>query len=141
MAVRSYTVDFPVDGRGGLIPGVHIVTWTGLLNGDTGAPYACPDKADKSIQVRGTFGASGNIRAEGTNDQAYNTGPNGAVAASPAPTYATLTDPTQTALNLTAAGIKEILENPNAVRPNVTAGDGTTNLTAVMVVRTTKLRT
>jgi hypothetical protein len=138
MAVRSYTVDFPIDGRGGVVPGVHIVTWTGLLNTDTGAPYVAPDKSEKSVQVFGTFGVGGNLRMEGANAQAYTSSPSGATAASP--TYATLTDPTQTAINMAAAGVKEILENTTAVRPNITAGDGSTNLTVVMTVRSAKLK-
>jgi hypothetical protein len=116
------------------------VTWAGLLNGDTGSPFVCPDKSDKTIQVFGTFGAGGNMRVEGTDMQAYDTSSGGGAAAASAPTYFTLTDPTQTALNMTGAGGKEVLENPNAVRPNITGGDGTTNLTVVMVIRAAKLK-
>jgi len=43
-----------------------------------------------------------------------------------------LTDPQGTALSFTAGGLSTILQNPKYVRPNVTAGDGTTSLTVAI---------
>lgn len=137
MATRSFTVSIPSYHHGGNAPQAFIVTWTGLLNGDDGAPFVAPNRADKSVQVFGTFGASGNLRVEGTNQQAYNA--DGSAVAS-APTYATLNDPQANALDVTAAKIEQVLENPNAIRPRVTAGDGTTSLTVVMVVSSPQMK-
>lgn len=88
-------------------------TWTGLLNGDQGDAGGGP-YLTASFSVTGTFGAGGSIRLEGSND--------GTNWAALSPTA------------LTAAGIFGALgaaEHPKFIRPSVTAGDGTTNLTCV----------
>lgn len=132
MATRAFTVFMPMDARGNNIIGAIGVKWTGLLNGDTGSPYPCPHRSEKVVQVYGTFGTGGNCRIEGSNDQAYDTEGNG--AGSPAPTYAPLSDPQANQLDFAAAKLEKVLENPLAVRPSVTAGDGTTSLTVVMII-------
>lgn len=129
MAERAFTVGIPVDDKGSNVMGALIVTWTGLLNGDTGKPFVCPHRADKSVQVTGTFGTGGNCRIQGTNAQVYDTVP-AAVSA----TWATLADPQGNALDVTAAKVEQLLENTNAVRPNITAGDGTTSLTVTLLI-------
>lgn len=92
--------------------------WTGLLNGDDGAPVDLNDYTDRSVQVQGTIGVGGNCRIEGSND-----GTN----------YVVLTDPQGTALNITAAGvIEQVLEVTRYIRPRITAGDGTTSLTVTI---------
>lgn len=99
------------------------VQWAGLTNAtsDDGAPFEGPDYADRSVQVQGTIGAGGNLRIEGSND-----GTN----------YVVLTDPQGTALDFTAAGrIEQIQEITRFIRPRVTAGDGTTNLTVTLYGR------
>lgn len=96
-----------------------IYTWV-LANGDTGQPVEMPGFADRSIQVEGTFGAGGNLRIQGSNSGAN---------------YATLTDPQGNDLNITAAKIEQISEVVRWMRPNVTAGDGTTSLTVTLLVR------
>lgn len=98
----------------------QLVVWTGLLNGDTGAPIKFPASAFKSIQFNGTFGAGGTIVLQGSND-----GTN----------YYTLTDPQGNAISKTAAGLEAIEEICLWIRPSVTAGDGTTDLTATLLVR------
>jgi len=100
---------------------LKLATWTPLTttNAD-GSPFEFPDWADNTIQVFGTFGAGGTILVEGSND-----GTN----------WATLTDSNGTALSLTAASVKTINERPRYLRPRVSAGDGTTSLTAVMLAR------
>jgi len=100
------------------------VTWANLANGDAGAPTIRGDEyADRSVQVTGTFGAGGNVRIEGSNDEAA---------------YAALSDPQGDALNIGSAGIKQVLEITRLLRPSVTAGDGTTLLTVVMIARRTR---
>ena len=91
--------------------------WTGLANGDTGAPLAWPPGSDKTVQVRGTFGTGGHCKIEGSLD-----GTN----------YYVLTDPTGNALDFTSAGIKAITEHCPWIRPNITAGDGTTDLEVII---------
>jgi hypothetical protein len=98
----------------------HIISWTPLANGDSGSPIEMPGSADRSIQISGTFGAGGTIVFEGSND-----GTN----------YVTLTDPQGNAISKTAASIEAVTELTRYVRPRVTAGDGTTALTATLIVR------
>jgi hypothetical protein len=101
---------------------VWIVTWEGLTQttSDSGDPFEMPGAADRSVQVIGTFGTGGSVRIEGSND-----GTN----------YATLADPSSTALNITAAGIEGVQEITRWIRPRVTAGDGATDLDVILLVR------
>lgn len=87
---------------------------------DVGVPLEEPGRADRSVQVTGTFGAGGNLRIEGSND-----GTN----------YATLTDPQGNALDFTTAKIEQVSEITRYLRPRVTAGDGTTSLTVTIMAR------
>lgn len=113
MAERAATIS---DIRAGIVS----ITWTGLLNTDTGSVVDRVEFADRSVQVIGTFGAGGSCRIEGSND-----GTN----------WAALTDPQGNDLNITAAKIEAVTENALYVRPNITAGDGTTNLSVIIVGR------
>lgn len=113
MAVRSAV---PTN----LYDGVVLYTWSGLLNGDTGEPVEAVGHADRTIQVLGTFSVGGTIICEGSLD-----GTN----------YATLTDPQGNAISKTAAGIEMVSELTKVIRPSVTAGDGSTSLTAILLVR------
>ncbi|PWT71729.1 MAG: hypothetical protein C5B59_17270 [Bacteroidetes bacterium] len=112
----------PVTTKAGsaVMKGVHKTVWTNMPNGNTGDPQSAPTFNDKSVHVTGTFGAGGSITIEGSND-----GVN----------WLALHDPTNAAITLTAAGMREILENPLWIRPNVTAGDGTTSLTITLIQR------
>jgi hypothetical protein len=99
-------------------------TWTGLLNGDTGQPVAVSDALGQWLAAlnNGTLGTGGNLRWEGSVDGGT--------------TWATLTDDSTIALNMAAIPMAKVVrEKPLMVRPNVTAGDGTTNLTAILVTR------
>lgn len=116
MAVINETVENPIKG-------LYIVTWGPMLNGDTGRPFVCGHFQDKTVQVEGTFGVGGNARIEGSN---Y----------SGSETWATLSDPQGTALDIVAADphVEAVLENPFKIRPNITAGDGTTSLTVKLAM-------
>ena len=119
MATRAITT-----GKSG--PGTYKATWTGLLNTDDGAPWSedggSSSFADKVAHVTGTFGVGGTVVIEGSND-----GVN----------WAVLNDPTGVAIALNATSpLSGILENPLNIRPRVSAGDGTTNLTVVINGRT-----
>lgn len=98
------------------------VTWTGLLNGDDGTPISAAEFADRSIHFFGTFGVGGTIILEGSNEAV--------------PTnWAPLADPQGTAISKTQLSVEQLLELTRWVRPRVTAGDGTTSLSAVMLIR------
>lgn len=97
-----------------------LVTWSGLLNGDDGAALEYGAFTDRSIQFVGTFGTGGTIVLEGSND-----GTN----------WVSLTDPQGNAISKTSASIEAISEATRYVRPRVTAGDGTTSLTALLFLR------
>jgi hypothetical protein len=98
-----------------------LYTWTPLTttNADgSGAGYA--GAGDRSVQVSGTFGVGGTCIVEGTLD-----GTN----------WFAVNDLSGVAMTFATAGIKGIREDVILVRPRVTAGDGTTSLTAVLCVR------
>lgn len=97
-----------------------VFTWAAMANGDTGGPIEAAEFADRTMQFTGTFGAGGSVSGQGSND-----GTN----------YATLADPQGNALTATAAKIEQVLECVRYLRPNVTAGDGTTSLTVTMFAR------
>jgi hypothetical protein len=115
MAIRTPTVD-----RNTQIRNAILVTWSGLQNGDTGAPMQEPEFSDRTVQIGGTFGAGGSVTLQGSND-----GTN----------WAALTDPQGNAITKTVGAIETIAECPRYVRPNVTAGDGTTALVVAMWAR------
>jgi hypothetical protein len=97
-----------------------MLTWGPLANGDTGTPVDLPAHAGRTFQVTGTFGAGGSVNLEGSNVGS---------------TFFILTDPQGNAITKTAAGGEEVIEAPKFVRPNVTAGDGTTALTVTLYCR------
>lgn len=94
--------------------------WAAMANGDVGLPAQFMATGDRTVQVAGTFGVGGTILFEGSLD-----GTN----------YFTLTDAGGTTISRTAAGLKAVLESPLFIRPRVSAGDGTTSLTAILTVR------
>lgn len=115
MATLNATmVDF---GQGGKVQLVH---WADLTVGDTGAPAEWVAYSDRCFQVTGTFGAGGACTIEGSND-----GVN----------WSPLSDPQGNALTFTVQKIEQALELPRYVRPNVTGGDGTTNLTVTLCMK------
>jgi hypothetical protein len=117
-AIVSYTTTQTPDGQTNTI----IVSWTPLLNGDTGQAAAIGTYADRTVQVSGTFGAGGSVQIEGSNDGV---------------TYATLSDGSGVAIVKTSAGVSLISENPRYIRPRVTAGDGTTSITVTILGKRT----
>lgn len=95
-------------------------TWSNMANGDTGAAINSAAYADRSFQVRGTFGVGGSVSVRGSND-----GVN----------FSPLSDQRGNDLAITAARIEQIEDVTYAVAPYVTAGDGTTSLTVIMFAR------
>lgn len=113
MATRTPTIAVPVDQM------ARVVSWAGLLNGDVGAGHIVADAADiLALILSGTLGAGGTVTWQGSLDNV-----NWFALSSKIGTPAAVA---QTAL-LTPAMIQE---RPIYIRPNVTAGDGTTTLVA-----------
>src|SRR5437868_15344485 len=90
--------------------------WT-LANGDTGSPVTVSGALGPWLAsvVSGTLGVGGSVTWQGSVDGGT--------------TWFTLNDDTHAALTMTALNTnKPVLERPLMVRPNCTAGDGTTSL-------------
>jgi hypothetical protein len=117
MATKIATVtDISQDGS------VLLVKWSGLANGDDGAPVQFPEFGDRCVQAAGTFGAGGTVVWEGTNDTAIS--------------YGGLNNAQGSAVSLTAAtAVKQVVEIPRYSRPRVSAGDGTTALDVYAILR------
>lgn len=99
--------------------GVHQKTWNGIgLNG-VGSYLNAPGLPDKTVTVHGTFGTSGSIQLEGNDDLGL--------------TWDILRDINGNQLKFTSNTTITIAENPLFIRPHVTAGDGTTSLTVVII--------
>lgn len=97
-----------------------IMEWAAMANGDDGEQVELANFADRSVQIIGTFGVGGSVRIEGSND-----GTN----------WAPLTDPQGNNLDITTAKIEAITEVVRYIRPRVTAGDGSTSLTVIMLLK------
>ncbi len=112
MAIRPVTIVETNSNR------VALVKWDTMLNGDTGAPFDLARWPDKSVQVVGVFGVGGEVTMEGSFDGGTTWGSlhnvQGAVLA--IGVGATENDPLV------------IAESPPLMRPNVTGGDGSTDV-------------
>lgn len=117
MATRTPTTSNQASRNGA----VKWAQWTGLLNGDTGAPVSAAEWSGKTFHAFGTFGAGGTVIIEGSNDI-------------DAPTnWAPVSNWQGTNLSATGAALLTARDMPMWVRPRVSAGDGTTSLTVTMV--------
>ena len=104
--------------------GVVRITWANLLNGDTGSWVKAARFADKTVQVIVNAAGTGDaVTMEGSPDDGTTVGDlhdaQGGLLVS-ALVGATITDP------------EIVAESPESIRPNVTAGDGTTDLTVII---------
>ena len=103
----------------------HKWTCTAIPNGNQSSVLGANRLSDKTVQVLGTFGAAGSINIEGSNDGGT--------------TWGILNDSRGKGnpLTFTAAAPPAVInENPELIRANVTAGDGTTALTVIIVSHT-----
>lgn len=100
---------------------VRRIKWLAMANGDVGESVTLGAWQDRTIQITGTFGTGGSVTMKGSNDGGT--------------TWVALTDPLGNALTFTSAGMKQITELPYEIRPEVTAGDGTTSLNAWLAMR------
>ena len=97
-----------------------LFVWSGLANGDDGEAITFSNYADRSVQVTGAFGVGGKVAIQGSND-----GVN----------WNTLTGLTSHDLEFSTSGISMISEISQYIRPVVTAGDGTTNVTITILAK------
>lgn len=100
------------------------IKWEGLTNGDTGAPVRVSNWQDRSFQAVGTFDTS-TVTIQGSNDGGT--------------TWATLRDPSGTDLTFAAAGLKQVLEIVDLIRPSV-AGGASTDIDIHMFMRSDRLK-
>lgn len=116
MATKAVTITNGNDGD------QVTATWATMANGDDGTPIGFPQLSDAiSVQVKGTPGAGFSLNIEGSNDGGT--------------TWAILSNQAGTALTLTAVGIKAVAESTLLLRPRITAGDGTTAIVVIAVLR------
>ena len=100
--------------------GLVEVLWETLTTTNRpGAGVLMATTPDKTVQVTGTFGASASIAIEGSNDGGT--------------TWFACHDITNTVIALTAAGAALIVENPKLLRPNLSSGDGSTDIDVYIV--------
>lgn len=114
MATITPTITYAPDGQ----PDAVLVVWANLANGDTGAPFRGFGLKDGSVQVEGTFGTGGSVTIQMSNDSTN---------------WQAAADPQGNDVTKTAADLETLLDIVGRqVRPNVTAGDGTTSLTVTL---------
>lgn len=100
--------------------GFVIATWTGLDADDAGAGLILGGSYELTVQATGTFGAGGNVALQGSNDGT---------------TWGAMPNPGGTTIGLGDAVPDFCAIRPRYVRPKVTAGDGTTDLTVTLVAQ------
>lgn len=106
----------------------HVVTWASMTTTDNyGSPVSMPGSADRSVQLLGTLGTGGAVTMYGSNKSSPNEANDD--------DWAILTDPQGNNIVLSTLKIEAITEIPRFIRPKVTAGDGSTSLTVVLLLR------
>lgn len=97
-----------------------LVKWLNLTTtADTGLTVTLPAHSDRSVQIVGTFGAGGTIVIQGSND-----GTN----------FKTLDDFQGNALSFTTADLENISQACYYIRPFISGGDGTTDLSVYLLL-------
>lgn len=116
MADISPTINRQIDPDNG---SVIKSTWNDLVSGNNvGISVKMPQHVDRCVEIRGVFDGA-TVVLEGSN---------GGTA------YATLTNPAGSALSFTAAGLKQVVESPLYIRPNVTANVGNNTVLVVDLI-------
>lgn len=128
MATVAWTLDQPTWNEGDLLPrGVYVFKWANMASGDVGAPARVPQFTEKHVAVGGTFGSGGTVTMQ-VNDV-----PEGTAR------WSTAKDTHNDAMTFAASdgnpATKSMRPVMVDVRPNVTVGDVTTDLTVRMLVR------
>lgn len=118
MAVKAKTVTQPSSF-------LHtLAVWAALVNADTGDPIDVSGAIGLTaiLEAGGTLGVGGNCRWEGSMDGVNWFTMNSDIGAPAAANQAALSTPTM------------LKERPRFVRPNITAGDGTTSLVPKLAI-------
>ena len=102
------------------------VRWPNMENGDTGGPVALPQYPDKTVQVVGTFSTGGSVEMEGSPEAAPGAGDWGG-----------LHNPQGTLISFGVGALENdpmvLAENTRVMRPVVSAGDSSTDVTVVVI--------
>jgi hypothetical protein len=101
--------------------GATRAVWSGVLTGDVCLPVDYDAYADRTVQTAGVFGGA-TVAVQGSLEKVP-------------VNWAVLTDPQGNDLNIATAKIEMVVENTAFVRPAVSGGDGSTNLTITMFMR------
>ena len=100
--------------------GLIEVVWETLTTTNrTGAGVQLARAPDKTVQVFGVFGASASIAIEGSNDDGT--------------TWFACHDISNAVIAMVGAGAVLIVENPKLLRPNLSDGDGSTDVDVYIV--------
>ncbi len=118
MATDDPTITFTADHK------IQLYTYAGLDNGDDGTPIRCDTMRAVSVEAKKTFGTGGSISFEGSN----------VAAPSADGDYFVLSDAAGNALTFTAKGGDDIAADVLWIRPHVTAGDGSTDIDASIIL-------
>ncbi len=100
--------------------GVRVRKWEGLALNDVGDPINLARFSDKTVQVFGTFGVGGTMILEGSIDGTH---------------WAPLKDVFNADIAFLIDSIATVTEVPAYIRPRISAGDGTTSLTVLVLTR------
>lgn len=122
MATRAAVFDRTVSKDGS----VNLITWTNLTNAtsDVGSAIGESWRGEKTFQVVGTFGTNGAVTIEGSNNGVD---------------WSPLSNRQGTSMVFTTSGFNRSQDQPAFVRPRITNGDGTTNLTVIAACHRTDL--
>lgn len=93
-------------------------SWLAIPNGNQGAALSV-GLFRHTVQITGTLGAGGSLQWEGSLDGGT--------------TWGLLHSISGASSAMTALGCLQLAECPPLIRPNVTAGDGTTSLNAYLL--------
>lgn len=100
---------------------MRIYKWTGLLQGDDGAPLQVDEFHHITIHGFGSFSGSANLNILGSND-----GSN----------FAVTKKHDVGSMILTADSIEKLLTEPRYIKPSITSGNGSTDLACWVCLRT-----
>ncbi len=97
------------------------ITWSGIADGDTILPVkGLSEFADRSVQVGGADLDGATVTVQGSNDQS---------------SFFTLNDPLGNVLSFTTAGLKQILEYTDHVKPATTGGGGSQSVDITLIAK------
>lgn len=117
MATRAFTAAWHREGEFGAAG----ITWTGLLDGDDGAPWEFKDgPITYTATISGAFGTGGTVLIEHSADGI---------------TWGTMIQVNNSAASFTAATSAALRGSPRYIRPRISAGTGVTVAVALHLAR------